>query len=180
MSLLEIAPPHSIEAEQGVLGGLMLDNSTWDLVADQLTDKDFFRHDHRLLFQSIANLAQNDTPFDVVTVAEQVHELDEIGGLAYLGELAKNTPSVANIKAYAKIVRERAHLRRLIQLGYECSRTASEPGAKSLEVQEAIEQQLFALAQDRQREAFVDLNQCLVGVIDEIDRHFNSGSATTG
>lgn len=180
MSLLDITPPYSIEAEQGVLGGLMLDNSTWDLVADQLTDKDFFRRDHRLLFQSIASLAQNDSPFDVVTVAEQIHELDEVGGLAYLGELAKNTPSVANIKAYAQIVRERAHLRRLIQLGYECSRTASEPGAKSLEVQEAIEQQLFALALDRQREAFVDLNQCLVGVIDEIDRHFNSGSATTG
>jgi len=180
MSLLEFTPPHSIEAEQGVLGGLMLDNSTWDLVADQLTEKDFFRREHRLIFQAVSALAERDTPFDVVTLAESLPQSGDAGGLAYLGELAKNTPSVANIQAYAKIVRERAHLHQLILLGYECSRAATEPQASSVEVQELVEQKLFALGQNQLRTDFIDLRQCLTGVIDEIDEHFNNGVSTTG
>ena len=107
-------PPHSIEAEQAVLGGLMLDNNAWERVLDQVSDGDFYRHDHRLIFRAIYKLAERNHPFDVVTLSEQLDkegQLSQTGGLAYLGELAKNTPSVANIKAYAQIIRERATLR---------------------------------------------------------------------
>jgi replicative DNA helicase len=117
MSLLDLAPPHSVEAEQGVIGGLMLDNSTWDLIADVLSADDFFRRDHRLIYQAIEQLASRSSPIDVVTVLESLEEPDEVGGLSYLAELAKNTPSVANISTYAAIVRERSHLRRLVMLG---------------------------------------------------------------
>src|SRR5690554_4806624 len=107
-------PPHSVEAEQSVLGGLVLDNSAWERISDQLIDRDFYRHDHRLIYRAIYTLAERNEPFDVVTLAEFLEKdgsLAQAGGLAYLGELAANTPSVANISAYAKIVRERATLR---------------------------------------------------------------------
>ena len=106
--------PHSIEAEQAVLGGLMLDNNAWERVLDAVSDGDFYRHDHRLIFRAIYKLAERNAPFDVVTLSEQLDkegQLSQVGGLAYLAELAKNTPSVANIKAYAQIIRERATLR---------------------------------------------------------------------
>ena len=105
MNIDYLTPPYSLEAEQGVLGGLMLDNSTWDLLADRLIAEDFFRSEHRAIFKAIEALAQKDKPFDVVTLAEQLTDQPEWGGLAYLGELAKNIPSVANIKTYAEIVR---------------------------------------------------------------------------
>lgn len=180
MTLANLIPPYSLEAEQGVLGGLMLDNGTWDLVADLLVPEDFFRGEHRTIFKAIAALAQQNRPFDIVTLADQLTEQPEMGGLAYLGELAKNTPSVANIKTYAEIVRERAHLRQLIQLGFACSREAAQPQASSQQVQEMFEQRLFALGQAQQRQEFVDLNRCLLDVIKEIDQHFNSGEITTG
>lgn len=118
MSLLDLAPPHSVEAEQGVIGGLMLDNSAWDLIADMLSAEDFFRRDHRLIYQAIEKLVVRSSPIDVVTVFECLDDPDEVGGVGYLAELAKNTPSVANISTYASIVRERSHLRRLVILGY--------------------------------------------------------------
>lgn len=89
MSVLELTPPHSVEAEQGVLGGLMLDNAAWDIVGD-LQKEDFFRHEHRLIFTAISELAAKDAPFDVVTVSEAIEDLPEAGGLAYLGQLADN------------------------------------------------------------------------------------------
>ena len=117
MSLLDLVPPHSVEAEQGVIGGLMLDNSAWDLVADLLSAGDLFRRDHRLIYQAIEKLAASGSPVDVVTVFECLDEPDEAGGVGDLAELAKNTPSVANISTCASIVRERFHLRRLVMLG---------------------------------------------------------------
>ena len=93
-------PPHSLQAEQSVLGGLMLDNQCWDTVADKVMAEDFYRKDHRLIFEAIADLAKKDEPFDVVTISEilgQTGELESVGGLAYLGALAKDTPSAANI-----------------------------------------------------------------------------------
>ena len=93
-------PPHSIEAEQAVLGGLMLDNDAWERVLDQVSDGDFYRHDHRLIFRAVHKLADANQPFDVVTLHEQLDKeglSSQVGGLAYLAELAKNTPSVANI-----------------------------------------------------------------------------------
>lgn len=180
MSLLDLVPPHSVEAEQGVIGGLMLDNSTWDLIANVLSSDDFFRRDHRLIYQAIEQLASRSSPIDVVTVLESLEDPDEVGGLSYLAELAKNTPSVANISTYAAIVRERSHLRRLVMLGYECSREASTNQAKSSEVQDLIEQKLFLLGQDRSRSDFVDVKQTLMEVVERIDYHFNEGDSITG
>ena len=180
MNLLDLVPPHSIEAEQGVLGGLMLDNSTWDLLADTLSAQDFFRRDHRVIYQAIQSLAIVDQPFDVVTLSNSIPEISQAGGLGYLAELAKNTPSVANISAYAEIVRERAHLRQLILLGHEASRLASEPQAKSVEVQEEFEQKLFALGQGHAPNRFIDVNETLMKLLEQVDFNFNHGKGVTG
>jgi len=107
-------PPHSVEAEQAVLGGLLLDNSTWDSVADRLRADDFYRRDHQLIFEAIAELSARNEPSDAVTLAEYLSakgQGDDSGGLAYLAGLARDTPTAANIRAYADIVRERSLLR---------------------------------------------------------------------
>ncbi|MCD5972584.1 replicative DNA helicase [Pseudomonas quasicaspiana] len=180
MNISDMSPPHSVEAEQAVLGGLMLDNESWDLIADRIKADDFFRREHRLIFQSIATLAESNRPFDVVTVSDSMREIDEAGGLGYLGEIAMNTPSVANIKAYADTVSNRAHLRRLISHGYGCAREASDPQADASVVQDIIEQQLFALGQGHQTSDFVDVNQMLLQVVDKIDLRFNAGESVVG
>ncbi|AZC39389.1 replicative DNA helicase [Pseudomonas chlororaphis] len=180
MSLLDLSPPYSVEAEQGVLGGLLLDNNTWDLIADQLVEEDFFKHEHRVLFRAIAILAGKATPFDVVTVHDALPEPAAVGGLAYLGELAKNIPSVANIEHYAEIVRNRSHLRRLMSLGFQCSREAADQQASADEVQESIEQQLFALGQDKSPTESIDLNQRLLKIVGQIDDRFNGNVTLTG
>ena len=118
-------PPHSIEAEQAVIGGLLLDNQAWDRIADRVTEADFYRHDHRLIFRAIADLAERHQPFDVVTLSERLEaegKLQDAGGLSYLGTLAKDTPSAANITAYADIVREKSILRQLIRVGVSLAR----------------------------------------------------------
>ena len=180
MTLTPVMPPYSDEAEQAVLGGLLLDNQAWDLVADLLCGEDFFRAEHRLIFRAIETLANQNTPFDVVTLAEHLESQPEAGGLAYLGELAKNIPSVANLPTYAQIVRDRAHRRRLMQFGFACYREANESEVIATDLQERFEQRLFGLGQHLQTHEFIDLRQCLGTVIDEIDRHFNAGSVTTG
>ncbi|SVD91047.1 uncharacterized protein METZ01_LOCUS443901, partial [marine metagenome] len=109
-------PPNSVEAEQALLGGLMLDNQAWDKVADRVSEADFYRPDHRLIFVAIEELANRNEPRDAVTLSEFLErreQLTEVGGLGYLGTLAKDTPSAANIVAYADIVRERGLLREL-------------------------------------------------------------------
>jgi len=175
-----LVPAHSQEAEQAVLGGLMLDNSTWDLIADVLQEEDFFFRPHQLIFRRIALLASQSSPFDVVTLAEVLPEVEEVGGIAYLATLAKDTPSVANIVAYAEIVAERAHLRRLTLFGFGCSRDASTPGAKAAEVQEQAEQRLFALGQDRKGAEFCNVTATLHKLIDTIDERFNNPMSVTG
>ena len=103
-----------------VLGGLMLDNTAWDRIADQVSEQDFYRREHQLIFAAVASLADMDRPFDVVTLAEELERLeslDEVGGLPYLGMLANDTPSAANIAAYAAIVREQSVIRQLIKVG---------------------------------------------------------------
>jgi replicative DNA helicase len=146
-------PPHSIEAEQAVLGGLMLDNNAWERVLDQVSDGDFYRHDHRLIFRAIAKLADQNMPIDVVTLSEQLDkegQTSQVGGLGYLGELAKNTPSVANIKAYAQIVRERATLRQLIGISTEIADSAFNPeGRTAAEILDEAERQIFQIAEAR-------------------------------
>jgi len=180
VNLLDLTPPYSIEAEQGVLGGLMLDNLALECIADVLSQDDFFKREHRLIYQAIQKLSVANQPFDVVTVSQSLVDADEVGGLAYLAELARNTPSVANILAYAEIVRERAHLRQLISFGHECSRSAAQPQAKSVEVQEAYEQQLFKLGQGHAPDSFADVKETLMKVVEQIDFNFNHGNGVTG
>ncbi len=180
MSDIQFMPPHSLEAEQSVLGGLMLDNATWDLIADVVGADDFYRAEHRQIFIAIKHLADQGQPMDVVTVAEELHKNSSDVGLAYLGELAKNTPSVANIVAYADVVAKRAHLRKLITLGNDTARMAYEPDADVEAVHEECEGRLFALSQANSKSEFIDLGDALMGVVDEIDRNFNSDSSLTG
>lgn len=180
MSILDLSPPHSIEAEQGVLGGLMLDNEAWDLIGDRLQADDFFRAEHKVIFKAIHGLAERNSPFDVVTVNEALETPEEVGGLAYLAELAKNTPSVANIEHYAHIVQNRAHLRRLISLCFQGTRAAADQQADASEVQDSIEQQLYALGEGRAQSEFADMNEALLSVVDKIDANFNGNVTVTG
>ena len=147
-------PPHSIEAEQSVLGGLLLDNEAWEKVSDKLVAEDFYRKDHRLIFRALRFLAENTRPMDVVTLyefLEQEGEADEIGGLAYIADLAKNTPSASNISAYADIVRERAVLRELISVSNEIADAAYEPkGRSSDELLDVAESKVFKIAEQRE------------------------------
>lgn len=179
-------PPHSVEAEQSVLGGLMLDNSAWEIVADSLVEKDFYRHDHQLIFRAIATLIEKGHPVDVITLAEfhdQRGELDDVGELAYLGALARNTPSAANIKAYAGIVRERAILRQLIQVGNSISGMAFSPdGRNSEDMLDAAEKYVFEIAEKGARRGggFISVRDVLTTVVDRIDTLFEQDTAITG
>ena len=178
-------PPHSIEAEQAVLGGVMLDNMAWERVAEQLTDSDFYRHDHRLIFQALGRLASRNLPFDVVTLAEELDKeglTDQVGGLAYLGQLAKNTPSVATISAYAQIIRERSTLRQLISVSTEIADTAFNPkGMQATEVLDDAERKIFSIAESRPKTGGPEgVNALLTKAIDRIDTLFNSEGSITG
>jgi len=148
-------PPHSIQAEQSVLGGLMLDNAAWDQVADKLIEQDFYRREHQLIFRAIAALVERSQPFDVITLSEQLEHqgrLDEAGGLAYLGSLAKDTPSAANIGAYAGIVRERSVMRQLIRVGTEIADSGFQPeGRDSTELLDVAESKVFEIAEQGAR-----------------------------
>ena len=128
-------PPHSVEAEQAVLGGVLLDNSAWDRIADTLTGAHFYRGDHRAVFDAVASLCNDGQPCDAVTVAERLDRdghLEYSGGRASLAELTENTPSAANIVAYAEIVRERAVLRDLIRTSIEVADAAFRPQGRSV------------------------------------------------
>jgi len=179
-------PPHSIDAEQSVLGGLMLDNSAWDQVLDVVTEEDFYRHDHRMIFSAIASLAGRTEPYDVVTLSDQLEkmgELDEIGGLSQLGMLAKNTPSAANIRAYAEIVREKSVLRQLIEVGTAIANAGYQPdGRDSSELLDMAESLVFKIAEQgsKSKQGFKDINELLVKAVDKIDTLYNSDSPITG
>ena len=178
--------PHSIEAEQSVLGGLMLDNEAWDKIADIIVEEDFYRHDHRQIFRAIQGLAEKNQPFDVVTLSEQlnaVHELENVGGLSYLGTLAKNTPSAANIAAYAKIVRERSVMRQLISVGNRISESCYDSeGRSSEELLDQAETLVFKIAEQgsRGRRDFTSIKDLLVKAVDRIDALFQQDNPITG
>ncbi len=182
---LKVAP-HSIEAEQSVIGGLMLDNEAFDQVADLVVEDDFYRHDHRVIYRAISELATHQKPFDVVTLSEWMQDvgvLEKVGGLAYLGTLAKNTPSAANIKAYAQIVRERSVLRRLIQVGVEISDSVYNKGARtSEELLDEAERHVFEIADKsaRGRRGFAAMKDLLVKAVDRIDQLFHQDNPITG
>ena len=179
-------PPHSLEAEQSVIGGLMLDNRAWDEIADIINEQDFYRHDHALILRSINALAENEQPYDVVTVSEWLGargELDSIGGLAYLSILANDTPTAVNIKAYANIVREYSILRSLIQVGNEISASAyNADGKPSKELVDEAERKVFLIAEQGagNRQGFEAINELLGRAVKRVEEMYRSDTVLTG
>ncbi len=179
-------PPHSVEAEQSVLGGLMLDNNAWDKVADLVAEDDFYRRDHRLIFRAINELIERRQPCDAVTISETLEshgELGDVGGLAYLGTLARETPSAANVRAYASIVRERAILRRLIQVGGEIAQSVyAADGREAGELIDEAERRVFEIADSGQRRGsgFQPLKEILTKSLDRLDTLYNTEGDITG
>lgn len=181
-------PPHSIEAEQSVLGGLLLDNAAWDRIADFLSESDFYRFDHRLIFQSIARLISATKPADVITVYEMLQvagKAEEVGGLAYLNSLAQNTPSAANIRRYAEIVRERSVLRKLVTVADDIASAAFAPkGREVRELLDEAESKVFAIAEEgsRGQKGFQEIQPLLTQVVERIDElyHRDTASDVTG
>ena len=178
-------PPQSIEAEQAVLGGLLLDNSTWDAIADRLRAEDFYRRDHQQIFSAIAELSARSEPSDAVTLAEHLAakgEAEETGGLAYLASLARDTPTAANIRAYADIVRERSLLRQLIRVSGEIAASAyGSEGRPATELVDEAERRVFEIAEQGRRSGsgFVPLRDILGATIDRLDMlHANQGQLT--
>src|SRR6202045_2605188 len=166
-------PPHSIEAEQSVLGGLMLDSAAWDQVADRVRAEDFYRNDHRLIFEAVAGLIERNQPCDAVTLSGHLESqgvLDQVGGLAYLGSLARDTPTAANIRAYADIVRERSVLRQLIHAGTEiASAVFNNDGETARELVDKAEQKVFEIAEMgfRGKQGAAAVRALLQAVIDQ-------------
>jgi replicative DNA helicase len=172
-------PPHSVEAEQSVLGGLLLENHAWERVADLINEQDFYRADHRHIWKQIVRLIDDNKPADVVTVAESLeshNRLDDCGGLAYLAALAQNTPSAANIRRYAEIVRERSVLRKLVEVGGEISTAAFNPNGRSAtDILDEAEKKVFDIkeAGAKATQGFQPLQPLLKEVVTRIDELYN-------
>jgi replicative DNA helicase len=179
-------PPYSITAEQAVIGALMLDKQAWDKVADFLIEDDFYRRDHQLIYRAIKMLAEKQSPLDVITLSETLEQLgwlEECGGLAYLATLAKETPSAANIVAYAEIVREKSVLRKLISSGSEIADLAFYPqGRQTIELIESAEQKVFHIADQYRRKGtgFSPIKPLLAKAIDRIELLFQKEGHITG
>ncbi len=179
-------PPHSIEAEQSVLGGLMLDNEALIHVNERIKADDFYRRDHAAIFGAIETLANDNKPYDVVTLAEWLDsrgQLNEVGGIAYLGQLAENTPSAANISAYADIVRQRSILRELISAGTQITESAFRTeGRTPDELLDLAESLVFEIAEreSRGRRGFRPIKELLVEALDRIDLLFQRDNPITG
>jgi replicative DNA helicase len=179
-------PPHSVEAEQSVLGGLMLDSAAWDQVADRVVAEDFYRNDHRLIFEAVAGLIERNQPCDAVTLSGHLESqgvLDQVGGLSYLGSLARDTPTAANIRAYADIVRERSVLRHLITAGNEIVTNALEPeGREAREIVDDAERAVFEIAErgSRGKVGFRMVKSILPEVVNRIDEMYHSDGKLTG
>ena len=180
-------PPNSVEAEQSVLGGLLLENEALDKIADVLSDVDFYRHDHRLIYHHICKLIEQSRPADIVTVAESLEnsaELSSVGGIAYLGALAQNTPTAANIRRYAEIVRERSVMRKLVEVGSGIAESAYNPqGRDAQQLLDEAEAKIFKIAEsgNRSSQGFVDMKSLLPAVADRIDYLYqreNQGAVT--
>jgi len=179
-------PPHSVEAEQAVLGGLLLDNNAWDKIADFISESDFYKADHRLLYQHVSMLIGAARPADVITVAESLErggKLEEAGGLPYLAALAQNTPSAVNIRRYAEIVRDRAVMRQLVSIGTEIAEGALNPMGKTAdELINDAEAKVFAISEQgaRGRQGFVDIKPLVAQVVERIDQLHSNPSDITG
>jgi replicative DNA helicase len=181
-------PPHSIEAEQSLLGALLLDNQAFDRVADLVTGEDFYRDDHRRIWRHIAKLIEQNRPADVVTVSESVdasEDKDKTGGAAYLGSLAQNTPSALNIRRYAELVRERSVQRRLAQVATSIAEDALNPAGKEVGLLlDEAESKIFQIAESgaRRDQGLIEIKPVLAKVFEKIDHlyHRDNPSDVTG
>ncbi|WPB55112.1 replicative DNA helicase [Xylophilus sp. GOD-11R] len=179
-------PPHSIESESSVLGGLLLDNGAWDRVGDLLKDADFYRHEHRLIFSAIASLVNASKPADVITVFEQLQTIgkaEEVGGLSYLNALAQYVPSAANIRRYAEIVRERGILRKLITASDEIATHAFNPqGMPVAKILDQAEQKIFNIGEEgsRMKQGFQSMDTLVVDLLDRVQEMADNASDVTG
>lgn len=178
-------PPHSAEAEQSIIGGLMLENQVWDKVSAKVCEADFYRTEHRILYRAIHGLAKKNQPFDVVTLLDTLkstNTLDEAGGEAYLFELANNTPSVANVSAYADIVREKSVHRQLIAIASEIADSAYNPGGREVaELLDVAESRVFSIAEQTASEGGPEnIKSILVRAVERIDALYHSGNSITG
>jgi replicative DNA helicase len=177
-------PPHSVEAEQSVLGGILLDTSAWDKIADLITERDFYRFEHRLIFRHIGRLTEHAKPVDVITLAESLEsnaELEKAGGLAYLGSLAQNVPSSANIRRYAEIVRERAIMRQLAEVGSEIATSAYNPGGRDAgQLLDEAEKLVFEISEagERGKQGFVAIPPLLTQVVERIETLYSRDNAS--
>jgi replicative DNA helicase len=172
-------PPHSLEAEQSVLGALLIDNSAWDKVIDAISEADFYRDDHRRIFRHIARLIEKNHPADVVTVFESIQgspDKDLSGGVAYLGTLAQAVPSAVNVRRYADIVRERSVQRHLAQVATDIAEEALKPlGKEVAQLLDEAESRIFQIAEQRSRtgQDFLDMKQVIARVLERVDYLYN-------
>src|SRR5687768_6449224 len=181
-------PPHSVEAEQSLLGALLLDNQAFDRVADIVGADDFYRDDHRRIWRHIARLIEATRPADVVTVSESIEgseDKDRTGGATYLAALAQNTPSALNIRRYAELVRERAVQRRLAQVATEIAESALAPGGKEVgQLLDEAESKIFQIAETgaRRDQGLLEIKPVLARVFEKIDHlyHRDNPSDVTG
>jgi replicative DNA helicase len=178
-------PPHSIEAEQALIGGIMLDNHAWEKVVETVSENDFYKPEHRVLFRSIFKLASRNSPLDVLTLSEvlkETRDLDKAGGEVYLYELAKNTPSASNIHAYANIVRERSVLRQLLTCANEIADSAFNPtGRQSIDLLDEAERRIFSIAEQNVRgNRPRSIKELLTQAMERIDRLYHSDCHITG
>ena len=179
-------PPHSQEAESSVLGGLLLDNNSWDKVADLLAEADFYRFEHRLVFASITSLVNANRPADVITVFEQMQsqgKAEEIGGLAYLNSLAQYVPSSANIRRYAEIVRERSILRKLVSVSDEIATSALNTNGRPVtNILDEAEQKIFSIGEEgsRMRQGFQSMDKLVVQLLDRVEEMSKNPNDITG
>ncbi|PLC03506.1 replicative DNA helicase [Variovorax sp. RO1] len=179
-------PPHSIEAESSVLGGLLLDNGAWDRMGDLLVDGDFYRHEHKLIYAAIGGLINASKPADVITVFEQLQNLgkaDDIGGLVYLNSLAQYVPSASNIRRYAEIVRERSILRKLVSAADEIATNAFNPQGKAVDkILDEAEQKIFNIGEEgtRMKQGFQSMDALVVELLDRVTEMAENPNDITG
>ncbi|MFM8863401.1 MAG: replicative DNA helicase [Limnohabitans sp.] len=179
-------PPHSIEAESSVLGGLLLDNGAWDRVGDLLVDGDFYRHEHQLVYSAIGALINASKPADVITVFEHLQSqghADSVGGLGYLNSLAQYVPSASNIRRYAEIVRERAILRKLVSASDEIATQAFNPKGKPVDkILDEAEQKIFNIGEEgsRMKQGFQSMDSLVVQLLDRVQEMADNPNDITG
>ena len=179
-------PPHSIEAESSVLGGLLLDNGAWDRVGDLLVDNDFYRHEHKLIYAAIGALINASKPADVITVNEQLQnqgKAEEMGGLGYLNSLAQYVPSASNIRRYAEIVRERSILRKLVSASDEIATNAFNPQGKAIDrILDEAEQKIFNIGEEgsRMKQGFQSMDTLVVELLDRVQEMADNPNDITG